>query len=510
MTKLTNVPSSVTDPQLRLFLQQVRDGFGTIVTRSDFEAVRSSLGQVIDQVGNIDDGLDYTPPIALTNLVARSMFEAVALSWDSVFFGPGFLRGVGRVEVWRAIINDRDTAVLIQSVTTDIAIDYIEPNASYYYWIRAVSTGGVPGPFNTARFFGTLGKAVIPPEDILDSLEGEIRESHLFTGLNARINLIDAPTTGLVAKTDAHGNTLVQHGTSIAGLQFDVTPLRAQWTLKTQVNDLVGGVGFYNDGVKTQFLVAANTFAVYSPGSTSLSFVVDSGRVVMDAAFIKDATITDAKISDLTVNKVTGITSNFLLSTIGIGNITDAYIGNTIQSVGYVPGLAGWRIIKNGTCEFRDIIARGDIEAQSLKANTIMVETAHVAGEAIIARRFGSGGVTTVSNGTSATVLVMPAITLPSSGISGLTISVGMTVAPVSVRCNVFVELLRDGVMIGERHAGAIEDMSLCVTATFFDASPGTSPVYSLRMRAGATPSGGGAGSYTVTVPTLLIDAAKR
>lgn len=505
--RLTNVPAGL-DPQLRLFLQQVRDGFTGMVTTDDFTRLRRQLSSEIEEAVSDGTPIDYSPPSSLSGLTVRSMFEAVALTWDSVFFGPGYQRGVGTIEIWRAPVNNLGLASIIQSVITDIAIDYIEPGQGYYYWVRAVSTGGTPGPYNSTA--GTYGEAVIRPEDLLDALNGQITESELYGNLNNRIDKIDVTGGGgLVAEVSELGNITVQHDDSIAALQFDVTPLKAQWTIKTQVGDLVGGVGFYNNGFTTQFYVAADTFAVYSPGATTMSFVVDSGRVVMDGAFIKDATITDAQIYDLAVNKVTGITSTFLLSTIGTGNITDAYIGNTIQSTSYVSGSAGWRIIKSGVCEFRDIIARGDIEAQSLKANTVMVQTLNVAGEAVTAVRFGQGSSGDIPDESTVTVLTMASIALP-TGMSGVVIDMSATVSTAGPNCNVFVEIYRNGAMIAERHAGAINDMSICVSGTFYDSSPGTSPVYSLKMRAGDNPGGGGGGTYYCGSPTLTITGAKR
>lgn len=38
----------------------------------------------------------------------------------------------------------------------------------------------------------------------------------------------------------------------------------AQWGIQTDVNDLKGGVGFYNDGTTTYFVIAADVFAVFN------------------------------------------------------------------------------------------------------------------------------------------------------------------------------------------------------------------------------------------------------
>ena len=78
--------------------------------------------------------------------------------------------------------------------------------------------------------------------------------------------------------------------------------------------------------------------------------------------------------------------------TITPGNVTtyidnaaigNAQIGGDIWSSNFVAGSAGWRIYRSGNAEFRNITARGDVEASSLKANTAMVDTLHIHGDAV-------------------------------------------------------------------------------------------------------------------------------
>ena len=80
----------------------------------------------------------------------------------------------------------------------------------------------------------------------------------------------------------------------------------AQWSVKAQVNDLVGGIGLLNDGVSTRLYVQADRFAVYGsavPGDTSLGipFVVENGVTYIKDASIRDAAIKTAQIDDLAV-----------------------------------------------------------------------------------------------------------------------------------------------------------------------------------------------------------------
>ena len=77
----------------------------------------------------------------------------------------------------------------------------------------------------------------------------------------------------------------------------------ARWTTKTQVGDLVGGIGILNDGTSTRLYVQADRFAIYDsslPSDTSdlVPFVVTGGKTFIKSAAIQDATIEAAKIKD--------------------------------------------------------------------------------------------------------------------------------------------------------------------------------------------------------------------
>lgn len=90
-------------------------------------------------------------------------------------------------------------------------------------------------------------------------------------------------------------------------------------------------------GVQSQFLVDAARFGVMTQqgGSYTLPFVVENGIVVMNAAVIKDGSITTAKIAQ------------------------------QIQSANWQAGAAGWVINKNGYAEFNNVVVRGDVYANN-------------------------------------------------------------------------------------------------------------------------------------------------
>ena len=95
------------------------------------------------------------------------------------------------------------------------------------------------------------------------------------------------------------------------------------------------GVSTAGGVTKSSVLFNADTFAVYN-GTTSnsaLPFVIQNGQTYIRDAFIADGAITNAKI------------------------------GNFIQSTNYVASNSGWTINKNGYAEFNSVTVRGTVYA---------------------------------------------------------------------------------------------------------------------------------------------------
>ncbi|HEK0777892.1 TPA: DUF1983 domain-containing protein, partial [Proteus mirabilis] len=90
----------------------------------------------------------------------------------------------------------------------------------------------------------------------------------------------------------------------------------------------------------------ANNFAWYNPvnGKMELFMAAKNGQFFIREAFIED------------------------------GSITNAKIGNVIQSNNYLNGRPSWIINKNGFAEFQNIKARGEIEATSGRLKNVVIE----------------------------------------------------------------------------------------------------------------------------------------
>ena len=150
--------------------------------------------------------------------------------------------------------------------------------------------------------------------------------------------------------------------------------LTAQHMVKTDVNGFISGYGLYNDGNTSAFIVNADLFAI-GPGAAA----IEAG----------DVTAEDTK-NPFIIGEVNGETQIALnaRTLIPDAQITNAMIENNIQSVDYNPGVSGWSISKNiggnsGYAEFQNVVVRGDVEATSIKANTVAVDTLNIAGNAV-------------------------------------------------------------------------------------------------------------------------------
>ena len=86
------------------------------------------------------------------------------------------------------------------------------------------------------------------------------------------------------------------------------------------------------------------------------------------------------------------ITTSNVTTYIANAAIGNAQIGGNLWSTNWnYAGGTGWLLDRSGNFYGNNVYARGDIEASSLKADTLMVQTAHVAGNAITVPIAASG-----------------------------------------------------------------------------------------------------------------------
>ncbi|CTU77034.1 Host specificity protein J of prophage [Escherichia coli] len=127
-------------------------------------------------------------------------------------------------------------------------------------------------------------------------------------------------------------------------------------------------LGLTGNGTNVQsqciFLVDRFVLMTAANGTYTTPFYVSNGAMYVKEAFIKNASIGTAKIADAA--------------------ITMAKIVNEIKSSNYVAGSNGWRITKDGSSEFNNVVVRGEVHASSgkfsgsLEAKTFIGDVANM------------------------------------------------------------------------------------------------------------------------------------
>ncbi|HGN0334044.1 TPA: host specificity protein J [Proteus mirabilis] len=133
------------------------------------------------------------------------------------------------------------------------------------------------------------------------------------------------------------GDGVVTHSINITIVHNNVKYNAAGQVISAQVK---------NGKLESYIGYNANNFAWYNPvnGKMELFMYAKNGQLFIRDLFIED------------------------------GSITNAKIGNVIQSNNYVAGKSGWIINKNGFAEFQNIKARGEIEATSGRLKNVVIE----------------------------------------------------------------------------------------------------------------------------------------
>lgn len=198
---------------------------------------------------------------------------------------------------------------------------------------------------------------------------------------------------GGVLYRNTSGATITNAGTwTGTGWTAITADLYAQYNIRLDVNGYVVGVGLSNDGATSEFEIVADklTFAPVATNPTAADgspfFFLTAPTVVngvtlpagayLKTAFIGDATITTAQIKTLTADKLTVPgTATIWDAIITQGKITNAYIGDTIQSTAY-DATHGWQIDKNGTANFTGATIRSADGKTVLADNALTVSDA--------------------------------------------------------------------------------------------------------------------------------------
>lgn len=341
---IPNIPSlsSQISPEVRRAFDALRGWFtsiekaGGLATLSDVSAAGGGGSTTIIYQGGGGGGGTEPAEIPMmgqpTGFVVAGAFSSIILTWDQIT-SPYF----AHMEVWRATVNDIGQAVIVGS-SPGVTFADVPPNSllsiTYYYWIRAVNTANLPGPYNATA--GTAGTTADDPAYVLELLlDSKWKPS---TGYALGAYVYPTKPNGYAYKVTTAG---------------DSSSAEPTWTTTIGSTVADGSVVFTCD----------TDMALDSPFMIGL--VNGVVRMVIRDTLIGDATITSAKIKELAVDKLYAAAGTIADAIIGTGHIVNAMIGNIIQSTVYTPGSAGWQINKNGNVEFNSGTFRGAVVFQS-------------------------------------------------------------------------------------------------------------------------------------------------
>lgn len=320
-------------------------------------------------------GYTTTPPETPTNVEAFGGYSTIFVSWDIPQENdPNFVYGY--TEVWRSQTDNLGTAVLLGTSPASFYLDEVGSNSvTYYYWVRFVSKWSdsdlfIASPYNAVA--GTPAQTALDPEYVVDLLNGRISRTQLNTNLNTAIDLTGINKVAIEKEVKTRQS-----------LTDDL--LYANWSVKTTLESngirYVSGFGLSHEIIDdlpvSTFIVKADQFAVGSPGVDSFALSIGSVQgitsVGITSANIIDLSVKNAAIDTMSAEKLFAASGTIAEAIIGVGHIDGAKIGRYIQSYGWPTSPSRWIIDKDGYAEFRNILARGNIEATSVSATAFEV-----------------------------------------------------------------------------------------------------------------------------------------
>ncbi len=322
VTKLPNIPPAAlsTDPELLRILEAIKEhvevGDGvrgeddTNVLRVrdiqgdtdvSFKLSTGLSGSFSELVSDLS-GTEYDQPPSVSNLVANGTFAAIYLTWDISEAGS-----YSHCEVWRSATDGISAAEKMGTAIVGVYTDYVPVDATYYYWVRAVNPAGTPGAYNSPM--GTVGSTSPDPAFLIEQISGEILSTDLHTTLQTQLDNLDN-----------------------------------QYVVKVGQNGRMAGFGIAAASAEDDtftFEVLADKFAIVNDaGAATVPFSVADGNVYINTAVIKDASISAAKIGNLTADVITGgvmtAAVEFTSPVITGGSLTvgDVHIDENAMTVG--------------------------------------------------------------------------------------------------------------------------------------------------------------------------------
>jgi len=346
---VANIPtvSSPLPRDLQHFIQRVRealDGGGADAVVTARQLIAAGVVESKSGGGFAPVNGPINSPRPPRNLTASGALASIILSWDA----PNY-SGHAYTEVWAHTSDVVGDAVLVGMTAGNNFAHNLGEAASRYYWARNVNQNGVASAFNATN--GTEGTTGQDAAYLLSVLSGEVTSTQLATSLGTRIDLVDADAsvTGSVNQRVQTVATVVDGNTAAVAVNTNsVGGLEAQYTVKIDNNGAVAGFGLASTttgagNITSEFIVNADRFAIMRGASdttaATVPFVVQTSSttvngvsvpsgVYMADAFIKNGTITNAKIGNAAIDSAKIADATIVNGDIANATISGAKIGS--------------------------------------------------------------------------------------------------------------------------------------------------------------------------------------
>lgn len=339
------------------------------------------------------------PPAVPTSLTATPLMRSALLKW----INPSDI-DFSHTEVYFNTSDDNSTAVNVAKIYGDTyTYTGLPPAATLvYFWVKAVDTSGNKSEFNAVA--GVSTTTLSEADAMVASINGSIGTSTLNAELGARIDLVDAPTTGLVSKVGS--NTV-----AVATQQSATDGISAKYTVKIDNNGYVSGYGLIseeNDGaVISEFGVRADKFFITDPAGPGASspiapFMVLTTQTDIDGTlFDPGVYIDNAMITKLTADKIDtrglsirDVAGNVILSSGNPLDYTSGHIANTPTGIADINEQEGL-LLSSIASDFSE-----SFHASSAIYNwaSLMTTSATVSIESSLASSFGGEVLTVVDD----------------------------------------------------------------------------------------------------------------
>lgn len=316
MSRETRIPSlpevsSIKDPQLRRVLAAVKEALDVRLGRRGDPLDRAATVRELYEGGIVTvngrsgpragstlalagaEPVVYALPVGVSGLTATGALTHVLLQWALPTY-----TGHSHIEVWRSDANDLGTAEFIGTSGSAMYSDPVEQETVFYYWVRAVNVGGVPGPFNATA--GTSAAAAISPAFMLSSINSVLSDPQsgaLFQTVADNFAVVDSGTGKLILGTfngvaiidGAFITNLTVKNEQVENLSVDKLIGDTGAFVEANIGDATIGTAKLADLLQSTNYSPTTGWAIYKSGAMVLNDVYARGDI--EATTIKAGSV---------------------------------------------------------------------------------------------------------------------------------------------------------------------------------------------------------------------------